>query len=216
MKKTILVFASAAGLLLPEQMPAQGTIYLSNLAQPSGGSVAVASDSWLAQRFLTGTNLDGYALNSIQLLMNQASGSPSGFTVSLSTFNSGVPGSSLDSLSGLAPSTAGIFTYTASSVSLLPSTLYFIVVTATTPIAEGSYYWSKANASSFSSSDGWSLADFYSSSTDGSNWQLHRLFPLQFAVDATAVPEPGRYALAGLGLVWLSFWRRQPRPKVAH
>ena len=59
----VLVF----GFLAPQITQAQGTIYLSNLDQPSTGSLAVGSDSWIGVPFLTGNNVGGYVLNSFQL-----------------------------------------------------------------------------------------------------------------------------------------------------
>lgn len=59
---------------------AQGSMtYVSSLSGPSGGSVAVASDSWFAQGFTTGANAPGYSLESVSLLMANAMGNPSGF-----------------------------------------------------------------------------------------------------------------------------------------
>lgn len=128
MRKIISVFLTI-GWFVPGFVYAQGTLYLSNLGVPSGGSNAIGSDSWLAAPFLTGTNSGGYDLNSIQLLMDAASGSPSGFRVSLYSDNSssGSPESSLGSLSGSDPASGGIFTYTTSGLSLSPSTWYYKV-----------------------------------------------------------------------------------------
>lgn len=193
-------------------MPAQGTLCLSNLSETSGGNAAVASDSWIAQRFYTGPHPGGYILNSVQLLMTTASSSPSGFSVSICAFESGIPGNNVDSLSGLNPFPGGIFTFTGSSVALAPSTFYFIVTTAAAPVAEGAFYWSKAGTPDFSSFDSWSLASFSLSSADGSAWQTHRLAPAQFAIYASAVPEPSVTLLAGLGLVGLLFWQHRRRP----
>ena len=72
------------GLLTQRVTQAQGTLtYLSNLGQPSSGSDIVGSNSWLFTTFRVGTNPNGYVLNSIQLEMTDASGTPSGFTVML-------------------------------------------------------------------------------------------------------------------------------------
>jgi hypothetical protein len=198
----------SAELFAPLLAQAQGTFYVSNLGQTPTGNAAVASDAWLAGLFQTGTDSGGYTLNSIQLLMDTASESPNGFTVSLYSFNNGnfEPGSSLGSLAGSTdPSAGGIFTYTASNLTLSPSTDYFIVLTAATPLASGSYYWSAANTSSYDSSDSWILEGGYDSSSDGSSWFLHRTNPLQFAVYATPTPEPSELALGALGTLFLGF-----------
>ncbi len=114
MRKTILTLVPVIGLLLPVMASAQGALYVSNLGA-SVGSIAVGSNSWLAAGFATGINADGYALNSVQLVMTDASGNPNGFTVMLFAQNpyAILPGNSLGTLNGSAdPATAGIYTYT--------------------------------------------------------------------------------------------------------
>jgi hypothetical protein len=210
LKTTILILTSVIGLLLPQMMPAQGTLYLSNLGQTSAGSAVVGSDAWIAQDFRTGTNSGGYTLNSIQLLLGRASGTPSGFSVSVYSSLGGSPGSNLGSLGGADPSAGGIFSYATSGMTLSPSTFYFVVLTAATPAANGSYDWSFVNPSSYDSSDGWHMNHIYYTSTDGSTWPVFsREHFFQLAVEATAVPEPSTSALVGLGLVGLSFWKRK-------
>jgi hypothetical protein len=209
MRKTILTLVPVIGLLLPVTAPAQGTLYVSNLNEPSVGGGAVASDEWLAGVFHTGTNSGGYDLNSVQLLMNAASGSPSGFTVSLFNSNGANPVSSLGSLNGSTnPSATGIFSYAASGLNLQPSTQYWIVLAATTPLAIASYSWSEASTPSYSSSANWGLGQVFSSSDNGLSWDRTGSIP-QFAIYATAVPEPATPALVGLGLAALSIRRRK-------
>src|ERR1700733_1355144 len=124
-------FVLAVGLFAPQVTQAQGTLtYLSNLGQSSAGSNPVGSNSWVASEIITGNNPDGYILNSIQLGMTNASGSPSGFMVMIysAIFGSGInPGSSLDTLSGSTdPEASSVYTYTpASNLVLSPSTDYF-------------------------------------------------------------------------------------------
>ena len=182
---------------------AQGTLYVSNLTQPSTNSMAVAGDSWIAQLFLTGTNPGGYTLNAIQLLMNSDSGNPSGFTISVYTPSNAIPGTYLGNLVGPSnPSTKGIFSYSASGIMLSPLTSYFIVVTASTPISNGAYYWSLANTgldTTFGDTR-WAIYQLYGTSSNGQNWaETAGQNNFQMAIYATAVPEPSALWLIFLG-----------------
>jgi hypothetical protein len=101
-------------------------------------------------------------LDSIQLGLTNASGSPGDFTVEIyahdpRNFTGISPGDSLGILSGsLNPATTGIYTYTLDSgLTLLPNTGYFIVLTAATTIANGAYDWSLAGTYSYNPSAGW-------------------------------------------------------------
>jgi hypothetical protein len=225
MKRILSSVFSTVGMLAPLFAQAQGTLYLSNLGQPSIGSAVVASDAWFAQLFITGTNFNGYTLNSIQLLMDGVSGSPSGFSVMIYNsspphppFNpsSTTPVNSLGRLSGPDASVGGVFAYTASGITLSPATLYFVVLTAATPVSQGSYVWQHAdNTIIRNPTDPWELEDIYYGSTDGSSWPLHlRQGVFQLGLNATAVPEPATYVMVGLGLVCLSVWRARPKVNV--
>src|SRR5665213_2368961 len=112
MKKHIIngVIIFAVGLLAPQIIQAQGTVYLSNLGQGIGSEIGVGSNSWLGASFQTGTNAGGYFLNSIQLEMGNAFGSPSGFTALFYAASANLnPGSMLGTLSGSSdPATSGI------------------------------------------------------------------------------------------------------------
>jgi hypothetical protein len=200
-------------LLLAQAARAQGTTYISNLGQTPVGSGAVAKDSWLAQQFTTGTNSAGYALNSVQLLMDMPQGNPAGFSVSVySSPGNGAPGVELGSLSGADPTAGGIFSYAASGLMLSPGTYYCIVVTAETPAAQGDYEWSAADSFgriTTAPGDPWTIPDVYYSSASGSSWTFHgRGNIFQFAIDGGPVPEPcglGLFALGGLLLMFRKF-----------
>jgi len=215
MKRTIIfAVVLAAEVFIAQIGQAQGTLYMSNLAQPAAGGGTVASDEWLAAIFDTGTNSGGYDLNSVQLLMNAASGSPSNFVASLYSVNGSISGTSflgsyLGSISGSTnPSAAGVYTYTASGIAVSPSTQYFLVLTATTPLSGGSYNWSYAGNPSFSSSDNWSFPGInFVSSNGGSNWGRD-FSSFQFAIYATAVPEPSIISIFMLGSGVLIYVRR--------
>jgi hypothetical protein len=208
---SFVVFAVA--LLASQILQAQGTMtYLSNLDQNSAGSLTAGSDSWLAAPFETGTNASGYMLNSVQLGMADASGNPRNFTVMLYSLviGGGSPGSSLDILSGsLNPVTGGIFSYTPTlNLTLHPNTFYYIVLTAGTAVANGAYDWSYVGASSYNPSGGWGGFGGVLTSSDGSSWLGGYSVNPQYAVNATAIPEPGVLGLLGLGaLVFL--WHRR-------
>jgi hypothetical protein len=200
MKSSIIVCLAVA-LSVPQIIQAQGTMtYFSNLGQPSVGSQPVGSDSWLAIEVLTGGNRAGYSLDSIQLAMTDASGSPSGFTVMLCS-NASSPGPVLDTLNGsLSPVSSGIYTYTpASNLTLKGNSAYYIVITAGTAVADGAYEWSLAGANSYDSVGGWHEPGGIFTSSNGSSWSLDTGSYPQFAINATAVPEPSTLALLALG-----------------
>jgi hypothetical protein len=218
MKKIIIMFC--VGLLTQQVTQAQGTAYISNVGQPSTGYYFVASNKWEAAMFGTGNNAGGYALNSVQLGMADATGAPSGLTVMIYSETNPVinflpqgpiPDSSLGTLDGsFDPETAGIYTYTDNAnIILSPGTLYFIVLMAGTAIANGTYDWSIADpSSSYTTSGGWEIftnpsgagngALFKYSTDNGSSWSSSYA-NLQYAITATAVPEPSPSLLLLLG-----------------
>src|SRR5664280_201076 len=201
MKKIIIMCVAA--LLALQIAQAQGIVYVSNLGQTSTVSESIGSNSWYAANFHTGNNVGGYILNYIQLAMTNASGNPSGFTAMLygaaNIPAATLPGSSLGTLNGsLNPVTAGTYTYTApSNLILSPSTYYFIVVTAGTSVANGAYEWSVEDTSP-PFSMGWSQVNDFFQSSNGSSW-IGNLGALEFAINATAVPEPSSSFLLLLG-----------------
>jgi hypothetical protein len=213
MKKLIITFL--IGLFTQQITQAQGMIYLSNLGQASAGSISVGSDSWYAMLFQTGNNVGGYTLDSIQLGLANATGSPSDFMVEIyapdpHNFTGASPGDSLGILSGsLNPATAGIYTYVpGSSLALSPGTDYFIVLTAATTIANGAYELNYASSPAYNASDHWAWGDGLGSN-NGTSWHP-QVFYHQFAISATPVPEPGVLNLLGLGGAAL-LWRRRAK-----
>ena len=221
MKKNILngITVCVVALLIPMSIQAQGTVYLSNLAQPSASSVVVGSNLWTASAFKTGANVGGYALNSIQLEMMNASGNPDAFTLllysALKYSAESIPGSNIDTLDGsTAPMAGGIYTYVSNTNFILaPSTVYFIVLTAGTATNNGAYNLSVANTYSYNPTggrlapSGVTGADIYQSA-NGISWNLTPSIYGQYAINATAIPEPGVLSLLGLGgLAFL--WQRR-------
>jgi hypothetical protein len=155
MKNILLAVIIVATVLWSHHCKAQGSLFASSLGQSPDGSYAIGSDSWTAQVFFAGTNAGGYELNSVQLLMNESSGRPGDFT--LSVYGSLAPAQVLVTLTGTSPMTGGIFTYSASgsAVTLAPSRAYFVVATASTAIAAGAYYWSTTSGIEVEGVDRW-------------------------------------------------------------
>ena len=215
--KSLIVFL-ALTLSAPQITQAQGTVtYLSNLDQPSAGSRAVGSDSWLAMTFRTGTNSAGYSFDSIQMRMADALGNPSGFTAMIydaaPVVGGSPPGKILGTLNGsLEPVGSGIYTYSpASSLTLSPHTPYHIVLTAGTPVADGAYEWSLADGNSYNPRDGWAGLAYVWTSSDGSQWQATGDYP-QLAISGAPVPEPSALALLALGGLLLVWHHRKSLP----
>lgn len=206
----IIVFAGA--LLTPQIVQAQGTVYLSNLDQAPVGSLTVGYPPWQAAGFFTGSNSSGYLLNNVQLAMTNASVNATNFSIMVYRESSAsvAPGGSLGNLDGSTnPMTAGIYTYIpALGFTLLPNSYYFIVLGAgfNPPVGLGHYGWNYTDSNAYNPSGGWSITGFWTSSNSGAGWTPSAVgnFP-QYALNATAVPEPGvlsLFGLGGLGFLW--------------
>jgi hypothetical protein len=216
------IIVLAVALLAPQILQAQGTMtYLSNLTQASAGSITVGSNSWVAFGFRAGPDASGYVLNSVQLAMTDALGNPNGFTVFLYSavpttggVYSWIPVSNLGTVSdSLTPTTGGIYTFnTVSNLMLAPNKTYFIVLTAGTAVANGAYELSYTGATNdIFLSDGWVGYGGVWTSTNGAlPFPSSHFSPTygnlaQFAINATAIPEPsvlGLFGLGGLAFLW--------------
>ncbi len=205
-----IILSAVINLFAPQGTQAQGTLYLSSLSTTSTGTAPVGSNSWLAAGFGTGNNAGGYVLNSIQLGMADASGTPGGMTVMIYSWAEDPKdvGSSLGTLTGSAnPSSAGTYTYTApADFSLSPTTLYYVVITAGTAVANGAYSWSES-AYPPSSTGNWGSDNAVLESVNGMpGWGAIAYEGIaQFAIFATPVPEPGVIGLLALGGLILAF-----------
>lgn len=197
------------GLFSETTMHGQGT-YVSNLGSPTTGSLSVASNAWLATWFRTGSATEGYSLDSIQISMATPSGTPDGFTVMLWDFNLD---RSIATLAGPNPSTSGVFTYTATALTLAPSTVYWFAVKAATPLSVGAFRWDHAAARNDTPGiDGWLQGAAYQTSLDGIDWDRStQVGNLKFAVTATAIPEPSAMSLILLGGGALIYARRRKK-----
>ncbi len=193
---------------------AQGTLYLSYLGGTYSSGIGVDSEHWQAVSFTTGTAANGYNLDSLQIRIAGVSGTPSGFYLSLYDNQGGAPGSSLQPLSGPTPTGAGIYTFTASSLTLAPSTVYWAVATSPDLGQTGkAAYWAFYSDDYFPS-DGWNLsASPNGHSFNGTAWNVGGGgSPFTIAINATAVPEPASLSLLGMGALVICFRRLTLRP----
>jgi hypothetical protein len=174
--------------------------YISSTSKPTGAFLPVGSDMWRAQGFFTGANPLGYQLDSISLLMGNASGAPNGFNVSLYSYtNELFPGEQLWTLEGSSdPSSSGVYSFSGTDITLLRSTSYYIVFSADQPLATGSYSPGSpapAVGSVYDRVDGWGIGHWVNS-LDGLEWERAASQSLQFDISATAIiPEPSHLAL---------------------
>ena len=99
--------------------------FISSTNKPTGAFLTVGSDMWRGQGFFTGPNSLGYRLDSIELLMANASGAPSGFSVSLYSYTDAYfPGELLWTLAGSAdPLIAEVYSYVGADITLFPRLL---------------------------------------------------------------------------------------------
>jgi hypothetical protein len=90
---------------------------------------------------------------------------------------------------------------------LLPNAGYFAVLTAGTAVADGAYELNES-ASYATSSGNWTGGRPLHSNDDGLIWGLMGATSFQFALTATAIPEPSSAFLLLLGSGVLIYVRR--------
>jgi hypothetical protein len=204
---------STIALLVMANLSARGHLYVSNLDQTPIGSSAIGNDAWIAQTFrIRGDDPNLYMLDAIQVLLNPATGSPDGLSISIYSAPMGeAPQNYLGSLVGpAAPLVGGIYTYTASGITLSADVQYMVVMNGATATQDGAFHWSATDQ--FTSNGDWDIYNIHFTSSDGSVWDRHlRGKVFQMAIHATVVPEPGTAALLSLGLVSLRLFRRRIR-----
>jgi len=213
----VLVFILLFGLAASSR----AEVVLTNIAPSAvfGSGIGLLSppattNTMRGQDFLTGSLASGYRLNSATLHMGGAAGNPGDFVLEL--YKGPLAGIADGPIGQFVvasnPTIAGEHTFDiANDIILAPGTRYMIVASA--PDAAGpsvsQYGWRPGNFQPIPPSDAWRVGGQYVSTNSGANWTSVRSSPLQFAIDAMAIPEPVSVALAAIGLALLTIVSRQ-------
>lgn len=196
--KVTSAWVLALSLVLLVAMPSHGVVVTSNLSQTVGGGNNVSgSDDWLGQKFFNGP--DSVYLDGISARLHM------GGNVFVGIFSDagGIPGTQLGLFNinpplNTAPNINN-FPYTGPSITLAPSTPYWIVTGA--PSGLGSFFWSYTGGASTGPGSiplNWAYSNGYNA-----GWNPQAGFAYALEVNGTVVPEPGMLSLLGIGALGL-------------
>jgi hypothetical protein len=199
--------------------PAHAAVVLSNIGQAPAGFDRIigpaSAENAHATAFTTGSNPGGYSLSSISIAILHSgteSSTTGNFAVGLYNSDGTTPSSQLSLLNGNSnPDSTGNFSYTATGVTLAPSTTYWIVAQVTS--GSGAYLWRYANDNTADSVDpGWSFGSSYADFNSIDGWIAANGAPSLYSIDASPVPEPAEYAsIAGIAGLLAAGWMRRRR-----
>jgi hypothetical protein len=199
---------------------------ISNLMPSSGSGIGIGAlnppsttNTMQGEGFRTGSDPLGYRLNSVTLHLGGATGNPGDFVLELyEGYLFGTNGPIGEFVVTSNPTVAGLyyFDFADDDLILAPATRYMIVASA--PDATGrtvsQYGWRQANFPTVTSGPGWLIIGPTFSNNGGANWTSVRSEPFQFAIDATAIPEPTSILLAGLACAVMCHHFRKRRAAV--
>lgn len=210
-----ILFILGLGLLSGSSLAAQ-TVVASNLSNAqNGGTITRNANAFLAASFTTGSNVNGYTLDSVTLLFSSVSGTINDFAVQIRnndtvSYSGGVPGTVVATLSGAtAPPSNSTGTWNGANLSLAADTKYWV----SWGFTSGNGYANIPMTTDASSTGTWNLGDYYgTSSNGGTTWyssQPNVYIPL-LSLSASAVPEPSTWAAVfGLCALGAAVWRRR-------
>lgn len=208
-----LKFAAAA-LVCLSVIGSAGTGYseivLSNPFEQVGAiNATVSGSNYFTTGFITGTDANFLSLQSVNLSL-ATSGTAASVSPVVQLFSgTGSPTTLLGSFSSQTVAvtipTSFAFNYLGSA-SLLPSTNYWVVLSASAGQAFG-WYTTDENPSAQNSS-GYAFTSGKRSTNAGSSW-VNSSAAASGAVSITAVPEPSSIVLAGLGVLVAGYQLRR-------
>ena len=194
-----IALAAIAILLVAPTLRAS-TTYVTNLGDTTTSYFSMNSfsqpSSWLASEFTTDASAPSFTLSSVTISIYDVVSPGSSFSVQV--FSSvGAPNTPLGTLSGSVPTAAGLYTYTATGITLNSNTSYWLVAELS---GSSTIRWS---STSDTTTGNWIIApDVLVSSDSGTIWTAPTTSPgsMQYSVAAEAVPEPSTYAILGFGI----------------
>jgi hypothetical protein len=194
------VSAAAVAVLCATAMPAaNASVVYDNLGSSQDGSDPIFGFGPLANSFTTGSNINGYVLNSFKALLKSGSASIVGdIEVTLHSNSGNAPGAELVSLGTLSSADVdtgafGVYGFSPlASFVLAANTTYWLEIAAETANA---IEWAWSNDLLGTGVAG----QFNYSAALGTN--ANSAFgPYQMAVDVSQIPEPASLALLSLAL----------------
>jgi hypothetical protein len=224
-RKALALLFGAVSLAGVAPLNAQNAV--SNLGQgASNGSADIgnASDGTRNRifSFTTGASASSFDFTSVTITFNNGGGSPPALNVGLySAFDATTSAGVTTSVTGLSlttgnPLAAGTSVFSGTA-SLLPSTTYYLKLSAGTPPAGNNYTLSLLNTTSVDNGGlaGWSIGSgvWLNYPTSGNQWTFYSGTPLiSVQATASAIPEPSTYAaIAGAAMLGLAVWQRRRR-----
>lgn len=216
----------ALSMLALGSTAADASLVVSNLANTRasgfdvGSTGATIDDSPLANSFTTGGG-STWILSSVVLNMNvEPAGTPIGdLSLFLYDDSSGEPGLQIGSFGTNNPSGATPTDYSfapLAPIALQPSTIYWLVASATLQQTGANYVWSYTFDTSETGVTGWSIGDTSYAGWPANNWTALDIageVPVLFSVNADAadVPLPATALLMLPGIAAISFSRLRRR-----
>ncbi len=189
---------------------------VSSLGGASVGTIYSSAPRVIGQSFTTDNSAATFSLTTVSLMFFQNTGTIADFSVSIRTNSASLPGTVLGTLTGSVSPTAGItpqqYDYTSGGITLAANTTYWVTWGYSTPTGGGTFFGNPQVNTGVTGQ--WTLGNSALSTDGGSNWFPSTSAPQvnQIAIQATAtaIPEPGTYAvIAGLAMLGYAAVRRR-------
>jgi hypothetical protein len=220
----ILLNLSAVALSSPLALSSRAETMLSNLGPGVGfgrgvGTANPPSENniMLGQAFRTGSEPAGYRLNSVTLHLGGVTGDGLGdFVLELYGQNKFNQSNVLigEFIVPTNPTVAGLYSFDFADNGTKLGRLTQYVIVASSPNSTGpttsQYGWRQNVSSTLVVEPGWQFGGPFTSS-NGTTWAPIRANSFQFAIDATAIPEPTAATLLAAGAILMGIKRIRRR-----